>query len=130
MPQQPQPPGGICSINAVTLRTGDMAACIAFYQALGMKMDGLFEGPTTPDLEWPTWIVYCAVPFGSALMCFRFLQVCVSFIRTGELPQHDHGHVEGIEEVADDEAIYRHEPDLHPKDLVSDDNHKNPKGGR
>ena len=102
----------------------------AVYQALGMKMDGLFEGPTTPDLEWPTWIVYCAVPFGSALMCFRFLQVCVSFIRTGELPQHDHGHVEGIEEVADDEAIYRHEPDLHPKDLVSDDNHKNPKGGR
>ena len=102
----------------------------AVYQALGMKMDGLFEGPTTPDLEWPTWIVYCAVAFGSALMCFRFLQVCVSFIRTGELPQHDHGHVEGIEEVADDEAIYRHEPDLHPKDLVSDDNHKNPKGGR
>jgi len=38
MPQQPQPPGGIRSINAVTLRTGDMAACVAFYQALGMKI--------------------------------------------------------------------------------------------
>jgi C4-dicarboxylate transporter DctQ subunit len=24
------------------------------------------EGPTTPDLEWPTWIVYCAMPLGSA----------------------------------------------------------------
>lgn len=31
-------PGGIRSINAVTLRTGDMAACIAFYQALGMRV--------------------------------------------------------------------------------------------
>ena len=33
------------------------------------------EGPTTPDLEMPTWIVYSAVPLGSYLMCFRFLQV-------------------------------------------------------
>jgi C4-dicarboxylate transporter DctQ subunit len=32
-------------------------------------------------------------------MCFRFLQVMVSFIRTGELPHHDHGHVDGIEEM-------------------------------
>ena len=31
-------------------------------------------------------------------MCFRFLQVTVGFIRTGELPHHDHGHVDGIEE--------------------------------
>jgi C4-dicarboxylate transporter DctQ subunit len=30
-------------------------------------------------------------------MCFRFLQVTVSFLRTGELPHHDHGHVDGIE---------------------------------
>lgn len=58
------------------------------------------EGPTTPDLEWPTWIVYSAIPLGSSLMCFRFLQVLVSFIKTGELPHHDHGHVEGLEEVA------------------------------
>jgi C4-dicarboxylate transporter DctQ subunit len=31
-------------------------------------------------------------------MCFRFLQVAWNFTRTGELPHHDHGHVEGIEE--------------------------------
>ena len=80
------------------------------------------KGPTTPDLEWPTWIVYCAVPFGSALMCFRFLQVCVGFIRTGELPHHDHGHVEGIEEVVlpepgEEDAIFRmDDDDLHPHD--------------
>ena len=64
----------------------------------GMDAGDLPEGPTTPDLEWPTWMVYSAVPLGSSLMCFRFLQVCVGFWRTGELPHHDHGHVDGMEE--------------------------------
>jgi len=32
-------------------------------------------------------------------MCFRFLQVTFNFIRSGELPKHDHGHVEGVEEI-------------------------------
>lgn len=50
-------------------------------------------------LELPMWAVYSAVPLGSALMCFRFLQVAWNFIRTGELPKHDHAHVEGIEPV-------------------------------
>jgi C4-dicarboxylate transporter DctQ subunit len=71
----------------------------AVFNLLGLKTGVLPQGPTTPDLEWPTWLVYSAVPFGSSLMCFRFLQVTVSFIKTGELPHHDHGHVEGIEEV-------------------------------
>lgn len=52
----------------------------------------------SPDLELPMWIVYLAVPLGSYLMCFRFLQVARSFAATGELPHHDHGHVEGVEE--------------------------------
>ena len=56
-------------------------------------------GPTTPDLEWQTWIIYSAIPLGSSLMCFRFLQVAWHFHRTGDLPHHDHGHVEGIDEV-------------------------------
>jgi hypothetical protein len=30
-------------------------------------------------------------------MCFRFLQVSWAFWRTGELPHHDPGHVEGID---------------------------------
>ena len=50
------------------------------------------------DLEAPMWLVYLAVPLGSYLMCFRFLQVAWNFARTGELPHHDHGHVEGIED--------------------------------
>ena len=53
---------------------------------------------TSPDLEWPMWIIYLAVPLGSYLMCFRFLQVMVGFLRTGELPHHDHGHVEGLDD--------------------------------
>jgi C4-dicarboxylate transporter DctQ subunit len=52
------------------------------------------------DLEVPMWLVYLAVPCGSWLMSFRFLQVCVRFIRTGYLPVHDHGHVAGLEPVA------------------------------
>jgi C4-dicarboxylate transporter DctQ subunit len=93
----------------------------AIYSALGLDMGDLYEGPTTPDLEWPTWIVYCAVPFGSALMCFRFLQVCVGFLRTGELPHHDHGHVEGVEEVplsapGNEDKVFRLDDDLHPHD--------------
>jgi len=52
---------------------------------------------TSPDLELPKWIVYLCVPLGSYLMCFRFLQVTWHFLKTGQLPVHDHGHVDGIE---------------------------------
>jgi C4-dicarboxylate transporter DctQ subunit len=51
------------------------------------------------DLEAPLWIVYLAIPLGSYLMCFRFLQVSWSFFRTGELPHHDAAYVEGVEDT-------------------------------
>ncbi len=51
------------------------------------------------DLELPMWIVYLAIPLGSYLMCFRFLQVAWAFARTGHLPAHDHAHVDGVEPV-------------------------------
>jgi len=60
----------------------------------------------SPDMELPRWIVFLCVPLGSYLMCFRFLQVAWAFWRTGELPHHDAGHVEGVEAAADN---------LHPK---------------
>ena len=60
------------------------------------------------DLELPLWIVYLCIPLGSYLMCFRFLQVAVTFWRTGDLPRHDVAHVEGLTEAI--EAV----PDLHP----------------
>ncbi len=53
---------------------------------------------TSEVLELPIWIVYLAIPLGSSLMCFRFLQVAWQFVRTGEVPVHDHAHVDGLTE--------------------------------
>jgi C4-dicarboxylate transporter DctQ subunit len=69
----------------------------ALFTLLGIATGDVPQGPTTPDLECPTWIVYSAVPLGSYLMCFRFIQVSWSFARTGELPHRDYGRVEGLE---------------------------------
>ncbi len=94
------------------------------FTSLGLNVGDLPEGPTTPDLEWPTWIVYSAIPLGSSLMCFRFLQVAVSFIKTGELPHHDHGHVDGLDEelaalekASLDANPYNMDDNLHMHDL-------------
>ncbi|HEX5485128.1 MAG TPA: TRAP transporter small permease [Limnobacter sp.] len=84
----------------------DNGAHYAIYHFLGLNLDGLYEGPITPDLEWPTWAVYSAIPLGSALMCFRFLQVAWVFHRTGELPHHDHGQVDGLEDETTLEEIH------------------------
>jgi C4-dicarboxylate transporter, DctQ subunit len=54
---------------------------------------------TSADLEWPMWIIYLAIPLGSYLMGFRFLQALVNYLKTGELPHHDHGHVDGMDDV-------------------------------
>ena len=53
---------------------------------------------TSADLELPMWLVYLAIPLGSGLMCWRFLQVAWRFNRDGELPHHDPGQVEGLDE--------------------------------
>src|SRR3954454_16051993 len=64
-------------------------------------------GQQSNDLEVPMWIVYLAIPLGSGLMCFRFLQVAWSFYRTGELPHHDASQIDGVEVDA-----------LHPADVA------------
>ena len=61
-------------------------------------------GQTSPDLEWPMWIIYLAVPLGSALMCFRVIQALYLYITTGFVAHHDHGAVDGIEDEAQDLA--------------------------
>ena len=72
----------------------------------------------SPDMGLPMWIVFLAIPCGSYLMCFRFLQVAWSFWKTGALPHHDHGHVEGVEAVKDEDLIpYALKDNLHPQDL-------------
>jgi C4-dicarboxylate transporter DctQ subunit len=69
----------------------------AFFHGVGLDVGDVPEGPTSPDLELPTWIAYSCVPLGSYLMCFRFLQVARAFLKTGELPHASH-HVPGVEE--------------------------------
>ena len=99
----------------------------AFFTALGLATGSLPEGPTTPDLEWPTWVVYSAVPLGSYLMCFRFLQVTWGFLQTGELPHHDHAQVAGIEEEqtlpppGSEDQIFRMDDGLHPRVPIPSD---------
>jgi C4-dicarboxylate transporter DctQ subunit len=67
----------------------------------GFNWPDLTSGPVSPDLEWPVWIFYSAIPLGSYLMCFRFLQVIKKFIQTGQLPQTDTSHVDGLSEDFD-----------------------------
>jgi C4-dicarboxylate transporter, DctQ subunit len=69
---------------------------------------------TSPDMELPMWLVYLAIPCGSGLMCFRFLQVGWNFSRSGELPHHDPTQVAGVEKIAD--------PDILPIGIGAEDN--------
>ncbi len=109
-------------------------AHFAFFNFFGIAGEDLYEGPTTPDLEWPTWIVYSAIPLGSSLMCFRFLQVTWAFLKTGELPHHDHGHVDGLDDEKPpvDVNLYGLDDNLHMHDLkhpmIGETTSKNGKG--
>jgi C4-dicarboxylate transporter DctQ subunit len=87
----------------------------AVYTALGIATGDVPQGPTSPDLELPTWIVYLAIPLGSYLMCFRFLQVTWHFARHGDLPHHDHANIDGL----GDEDVGDHEKIEHIKSLSS-----------
>lgn len=61
-------------------------------------------GQTSPDLEIKMWIVYLAVPLGSALMCFRFCQALYLYLTTGYIAHHDLGAVDGVDDEADTAA--------------------------
>ena len=58
-----------------------------------------------------------ALPLGSGLMCFRFLQVAWWFYWTGELPHHDAAHVDGVEAdvAASGRRLHRREKPRHAK---------------
>jgi len=77
----------------------------AFFTGVIAGLGGWFvyemrlTGQVSPDMLMPMWIVYLAVPLGSSLMCYRFLQVAWTFFRTNTLPKHEVTRVEGIEPV-------------------------------
>ena len=72
-----------------TFIIGSLGAYFVFHMAQTEQVSA--------DLEWPMWIIYLAIPLGSYLMCFRFLQVAYNYARFGTLPAHDHSHVAGVE---------------------------------
>jgi C4-dicarboxylate transporter DctM subunit len=77
--------------------------CGAFFTAVIASFGFTFvsemykTGQQSYDLEWPMWMIYLAIPVGSGLMCFRFLQVAWWYYWTGHLPHHSEAHVEGVE---------------------------------
>jgi C4-dicarboxylate transporter, DctM subunit len=93
--------------------------CGAFFTAAiatfgATFVDEMFKtGQQSNDLEWPMWAIYSAIPLGSGLMCFRFLQVAWWFYETGNLPHHNEAHVEG---VAAADALH---PSTDPQTAVS-----------
>jgi C4-dicarboxylate transporter DctM subunit len=85
--------------------------CGAFFTGMIATFGGSFvtemfkTGQQSNDLEAPMWIVYLAIPLGSGLMCFRFLQVAWWYYWTGELPHHNEAHVDGLD-TADVPALH------------------------
>ena len=75
-----------------TFTVGSFGAKLVYHMA--------HTSQTTNDLEAPQWLVYLAIPVGSYLMSFRFLQTIYAFARSGELPHTDESHVEGLERVS------------------------------
>ena len=59
-------------------------------------------GQISPDLEWPMWVIYLAIPFGSGLMCYRFIQAMLLFFRSGHI--HTHGYAEEDSIVVEQEG--------------------------
>lgn len=56
-------------------------------------------GQISPDLEWPMWVIYLAIPFGSGLMCYRFIQAIMLFLKTGHVHTHTYGEEEDVSDV-------------------------------
>ena len=78
---------------------GSGAFFTALIAVMGAKfvMDLAGTDQVSPDLEWPRWMIFLCVPLGSTLMSFRFLQVAWHFYKSGDLPHHDPGEVEGLD---------------------------------
>jgi C4-dicarboxylate transporter DctQ subunit len=54
-------------------------------------------GQISPDLEWPMWMIYLAIPFGSGLMCYRFIQAMILFFRSGHILTHGYADEDSSE---------------------------------
>lgn len=86
-------------MNSLALLAGALFTFIVAWIGTDFTWGIYKSGQVSADLEIKMWIVYLAIPLGSALMCFRFLQTLYNYLRTGELPHHTHGHVDEEEEM-------------------------------
>ncbi|MEQ4618980.1 MAG: TRAP transporter small permease [Corticimicrobacter sp.] len=86
------------TLVVISILAGVLFTAIVAWIGGSFTWDIAKTGTVSPDLEIEMWIVYLAVPAGSALMCFRFLQTLVTYLRTGGLPHHGHGMQEELEE--------------------------------
>ena len=92
-------PGWRRPVVLFSLFCGVLFTAVIGTMGLKFVMELYETGQVTADLEAPRWIVFSAIPAGSYLMCFRFLQVAWSYWKTGHLPARDHAHVDGVPTV-------------------------------
>jgi len=79
------------ALTVIALLSGALFTAIVVWIGTRFVYGVAQNGTVSADLEIKMWIVYLAVPLGSTLMCFRFLQTLVTFLQTGQLPHHNHG---------------------------------------
>ncbi|AZV93702.1 TRAP transporter small permease [Kerstersia gyiorum] len=80
------------TLTVIALLSGALFTFIVAWIGASFTWDIGHTNQVSADLEVPMWIVYLAVPLGSSLMCFRFLQALYNYLRTGQLPHHVPGH--------------------------------------
>lgn len=68
----------------ISFLAGALFTAIVAWIGFSFVYDISKTGQVSADLEVPTWIVYLAVPAGSILMCFRFLEALVYYLKTGK----------------------------------------------
>ncbi|MFV0409329.1 MAG: TRAP transporter small permease [Paracoccus sp. (in: a-proteobacteria)] len=88
-------------MNTIAMSGGIIFTAIVAWFGADFVWHVYQNGQVSPDLEIKMWIVYLAVPLGSALMCFRFCQALYTYLTTGVIVHHDFDTVEGIEEEAE-----------------------------
>jgi len=78
------------ALTLISLGAGALFTAIVVWIGSNFVWGVAQNGTVSADLEVPMWLVYLAVPLGSALMCFRFLQELLHVVQGSKLP-HEHG---------------------------------------
>ena len=91
-------------VTAIAMSGGIIFTAIVAWIGADFVYHVYLGGQTSPDLELKMWIIYLAVPLGSALMCFRFIQALYLYLTTGYIAHHDLGAVDGVDDEADTAA--------------------------